>query len=77
LNYQNTETNADAVENEYDINEHYNLNEREKEENQSIFGFEENYIRKASEKINELIMSKVRFPYIYLNIDIIKSIFNF
>ena len=62
MNYQNTETNADAVENEYDINEHYNLNEREKQENQSIFGFEENYIKKASEKINELIMSKVRFP---------------
>jgi len=62
LNSQNLDSNSNAAENENDINEHYNLNEREKQENQSIFGFEENYIKKASEKINELIMSKVRFP---------------
>jgi len=33
----------------------------EKQENSSIYNFEEKYIRTASEKINELIMSRVIF----------------
>jgi len=48
------------MEQEEDINDHYNLNEKEKEEFSTGTSFEENYIKKASEKINELIMSRVR-----------------
>ncbi len=52
------DNNKQVEEQEEDINDHFNLNDKEREE-YSMMNFEENYIKKASEKINELIMSKV------------------
>jgi len=38
-----------------------------------MFGFEENYIRKASEKINDLIMSRVKYLFFIYKKTIVKQ----